>query len=454
MISLLKTAEFKVGVLVIAVGSLIGVMSIKVSDNPTLGGSRKIWMMAPNANGLVKNSAIRMAGIPIGVISEIKLEEGQAKIEMAIRKDVDLTVSSTAEMKSNGILGDKYIELTPGKKTDSKLEDGGQITTSNDKGSLDSVLSQVGDVASSLKVVADRLKESVDSDGTNKHILGRIVQNVEKLTGDFSDIASNNKEDIRNIIKEIKSVASNINEVVGNPDSGLKKSWGKLDRALSNLEQITAKINNGEGTVGRLINDDKTVDELNNAIQGVSGFFDSANKMQTAVDFHSEYLGQINSWKSYIGLKLTPGLDRYYLLQIVDDPIGVVEKTDTSTLTNGTGPTVLNETKTYHNKVKLNLLFAKNFYDFTIKGGLIENSGGFGFDYHFFKQRLMMSLEAFEFTNMNLRASAKYNIYKGVYLVGGVSDVLNKSGKNSSYVGAGLFLTNDDVKFLMSKVPL
>ena len=103
--------------------------------------------------------------------------------------------------------------------------------------------------------------------------------------------------------------------------------------------------------------------------------------------------------------------------------------------------------------MKLNLQFAKNFFDFTVRGGLIENSGGLGFDYNF-GSRWRFSAEMFNFSKLNLRPSVRYQVWKGIYLVGGINDALDKSGSYSSYIGAGLFITNDDLKLMMTKLPM
>lgn len=62
----IKTPEFKVGLLVVAIGGLVAFMSMQVSDDPSyMGRSKKAWFLLPNAAGLVKGSAIKAAGIPV-----------------------------------------------------------------------------------------------------------------------------------------------------------------------------------------------------------------------------------------------------------------------------------------------------------------------------------------------------------------------------------------------------
>lgn len=181
---------------------------------------------------------------------------------------------------------------------------------------------------------------------------------------------------------------------------------------------------------------------------------DTANRIQTAFDFRAEYLGDVGKSKSYIGVQIQPGLDRYYYIAVVDDPAGVVETTRTQVSGNGGGaPSDYTEVKTYQNKIKFTVLFAKSFWDLTLRGGLIENSGGFGVDYHFFRRKLKFSLEAFDFSKTNLRSSLSYSVYRGVYVTGGINDALDKSGARSGYLGAGIFLTNDDLKLLLTKSP-
>ena len=393
-----STSEFKVGALVVIVGGIIGLMSMQVSDDPSfMGRSRKAWFLLDNAAGLIKNSGVKTAGIPIGIVKEIKLQDGKARVEISIKSDIPLTTSAFVEIKSIGILGDKHVEVNPGSPADTPLPDGGQILIVKDKGSLDNVLSQVGDIAGSLKEVAEVVRESISDDGTQKHVLGRIVKNIEKITVDIKDITGENKGQINEIVDQVNDITRTLNELINDEsDQGLKKTWKKtlarLDSAMKNIDEISTKINKGEGTIGKLVNDETTVEELNTAIQGVSGLFDSAGRIQTGFDYHGDYLSSIGATKSNIGIQIQPGLDRYYYLGIIDDPAGVVESEDTTVSSGGSVISDTSTVKRFKNKTKFTALFAKNFYDFTLKAGLIENSGGFGFDYHFLNKKLKNDL--------------------------------------------------------------
>lgn len=450
----LRAAEFKVGLLVIIVGSLIAVMSMRVSDDPSyLGRSKKAWFLLPNAGGLVKNSAVRSAGIPVGVIKDIRLQDGQARIDITVKSEVPLTTSAAIEIKAQGILGDSHVEVYPGSPTDAPLPDDAQIMNIKAGGSMENLMAQVGEVAASLKVVAKNLEEATTEDGTRKHILGRIVKNVETITQDLAQVTSENKDKIGDIVDEVHDITSSLREVMAdNSDTGLKKTWSRLAATMKNLDEITGKINRGEGTIGKLISDETTAEKVESAIDGVNDLVSGASRIETAFDFKTEYLGEVGNWKSTIGVKIQPGLDRYYYVAVVDDPAGVVETTRTQVSGSGGGsPADYTEKKTFENKLKITLLFAKNFWDLTLKGGVIENGGGFGLDYYFFRRKLKATVEAFDFTRTNLRGSVSYYFYRGLYVDAGINDSLNKNDARSGFVGAGLYLTNDDLKLLLTK---
>ena len=457
--SFFTTPEFKVGALVVGIGALIALMSMQVSDDPSfLGRSKKAWFYLDNASGLTKGSAIRTAGIPVGAIKDISLQDGKARIDVTVKSDVPLTRSAQVEMRANGILGDKYIEVSPGNPADPLLEDGGQIANIKTGGSLDDVMSQVSSITSSLKDVAKNLNEATTANGTNEHILGRIVQNIDKLTGDLAQMTTDNKEQIGEIVDQVHNITGTLDDLINDEsEAGFKKTWknsmARIDKSLKNLEEITDKVNNGEGTLGKLISDEKTAEDVSSAIEGLSGLVDTANKTTTAFDFNGYYLNDIEQAKSSIGIHIQPGLDRFYYLGIIDDPAGVVEKKNTVTTSNGNSNSV-DETTTFKSKTKFTALFGKNIYNWTFKGGLIENSGGIGIDYSPFKMhRLKFSVEAFDFEDVNVRSTISYKFRYGMYVLAGYNDMLHNTDSQSAYAGVGLFLTNDDLKLLLTKSP-
>ena len=293
--------------------------------------------------------------------------------------------------------------------------------------------------------------------GTDTHILGRIVKNIEKLTSNLTEISSDNKDQIREIVNEVHGITSTMNQLVNDEsEHGFKNTWKnsmvRIDNSLKNIEDITGKINRGEGTIGKLISDEKTAEDVSSAIEGIGGAIDAGNRVTTAIDFNGYYLNDARYTKSSVGVQIQPGLDRYYYIGLITDPAGVVDKTNYQYVNTG-GTTQYEETKTYKSKSKLTAYYAKNFYDFTLRAGLIEDTGGVGIDYNIGDRKFITSVEAYDFSNLQVKAMASYRFKYGLYVMAGYNDALNKKDARSSYAGAGLFLTNDDLKLLLTKSP-
>lgn len=456
----------RVGALALVVAILVGAMTLRVNEDTSFfWGRKKHWFLVDDASGLIKKSAVRTAGIKIGIIREIRLQEGHARIDLSLDPEVELREGSRVEIRTTGILGDKYIEIKNGDSSNPLLAEGGQILLVDSQGSLDAIMKEVGTLSKSLSQVADGLKEATLVGGNQSTPLGRIIHNIDVVTGDLREITQSNKQKFGHIIDRVDRISSTLDEVVNDDsENGFRVAWSKamagisrLDRTMANIEDISEKVNTGKGTIGRLINDEKTVEELNTALTSVSRMVGGVNKISTSLDFRSEYLSEQNLYKSYLGVRIRPGLDRYYEIQVVDDPKGVVERVDTKTTYNPNDPSSStssqSETKTFKNKVKYTALFAKNFWDFTVRAGLIESTGGAGLDYHLFHRKARLSVDAFDFgdTGSHVRAYARYDYVRGLYVIGGADDFARK-GNYSTYVGAGIDLTNDDLKLLFSRI--
>jgi phospholipid/cholesterol/gamma-HCH transport system substrate-binding protein len=203
--NLLGTPEFKVGVLVVIVAGLIGLMSVRVSQGPgVLAGQKDVYFTVDNAGGLVKNSAVKMAGIKVGVIDEIELVDGRARIRLVLNSDTPVTTSSQVELRSDGILGDKHVEIVPGDPLDPPLKANSEITTNPDQAGLNDLIKQVSEIATSIKELSDNLNNATKGAGDPSTPVGRIVLNIEKVSQDLADMTDINKQKVNSILSRVE----------------------------------------------------------------------------------------------------------------------------------------------------------------------------------------------------------------------------------------------------------
>ena len=209
----LMSPEMKVGLLVLIISGIIAGMSLRVSNDPSwLGSSKEAWFYIEDASGLVKNSNVSMAGINVGIIRDIKLENGQAKIDMILQGTIPVTKSARIEIRPNGILGDKHIEVISGDPRDPPLRSGEQILVVDDRASVDRLISEVSKITKSLSAVAENVKSATDGD-TDKP-LGRIINNIESITKDLAQLSRERKGEVGQILDNVRDMTGTLNGIV------------------------------------------------------------------------------------------------------------------------------------------------------------------------------------------------------------------------------------------------
>jgi phospholipid/cholesterol/gamma-HCH transport system substrate-binding protein len=121
-----KRLEFSVGMFLIIGVVCLGYLSVSLG-NFSFGRDRyEVSASFSTVSGLKAKSQVMMAGVVIGEVQTIQLSDAHAKITMAINKNVKLEEDSIASIKTMGIIGDKYVTITPG-ASDTYIQNGGAI---------------------------------------------------------------------------------------------------------------------------------------------------------------------------------------------------------------------------------------------------------------------------------------------------------------------------------------
>lgn len=95
-----------------------------------------------SAVGLNDGSQILIAGVPVGTVGKLKLgKDFSALVELRVRKDLNLSIDTSASIRGRGLLGDKYVALTPG-ADDKALASGDRISDTESSIDIESLLSR------------------------------------------------------------------------------------------------------------------------------------------------------------------------------------------------------------------------------------------------------------------------------------------------------------------------
>ena len=181
------------------------------------------------ASGLEPKSDVKMAGVPIGKVEEIELVGNRARLVLRIHKGIRIPIDSVGSIQTQGLLGEKYVEILPGKDAQRNLPAGGQVANTLSPVNLDEMIRKLSAIGDDVKKFTESLSSTFGTE-EGKKALGdilrdvqattavlrtvvtgneqrfeRIVANIDRLSADLSDISSANKQDVRATIANLRA---------------------------------------------------------------------------------------------------------------------------------------------------------------------------------------------------------------------------------------------------------
>jgi len=180
-----------------------------------------------NVGGLMVGNKVRFSGINVGTIDNITiLNDTTVKVEMLVRKEIQsfIKVDCEAAIGSEGIIGDKVLNISQGAGSGKEVKDGQQLK-SQEPVEMDAMMMTVKKTVDNLEAI------SYDFAALTSEVNdGQIVANIENMTQDFAQIAHNVNKGKGTLAKLIRdpSIANNLGQTIVN----LKKSTKGLDENM------------------------------------------------------------------------------------------------------------------------------------------------------------------------------------------------------------------------------
>ncbi|MHB8846742.1 MAG: MlaD family protein [Nitrospirota bacterium] len=461
------SAEAKVGLLVLGSSVILLWMTMMVGKFDV--GKPKGYTVTATfdtVSGLDLKAAVRMAGVQVGTVEVVELDDSKAKVILRIDPKVKIPKGAEAAVKTMGLLGDKYVDLIPpqvipgqtGQERSGFYREGDRVERTVPSSDADQLISKLSAIADDIKKVTGSMSNVFGSQRGEKS-MEDILHDLRETTANIKDFSYALNNDGSELIARLNELAENLNGVVNDNKDNLKVTMENVreasksaEMALASIENVTKKIDRGEGTLGKLVTDDSMYTSIDSAAKGVSDYVSKIERLKTTIAFRSEYM--FPKSKSYFTLELKPKPDQYYIAELLTDPYGKYDRTET--VVNG----VTSVTETYKDKLKFSIQFVKRWGSLALRMGLIESEGGVGGDLFAFDDRVKFSVDAWNFNstepnnlNTHMKATATWQINKVLFVNGGYDNFLNAERRHG-FVGAGLRFDDDDIKYLMGSVPI
>ena len=203
---------------------------------------------------LKQGDEVRMAGVNIGSIETTRLAGRRAEAVLRIDPKVEIKNDATASIVMAGLIGTNYIGIDLGSADAPPLRDGAEIKTAVTP-DLNAIMAEVGNLGKKLESALGSISNTINGDGKTPG----LFQKLDKLVGDNGE---------------------------------------SVTASMTNIRQVTDKLNKGEGTIGKLINDSKMHDEL---LASVSEIKIAAGQAKDFIANAQAIVDQVKSGKGTLG---------------------------------------------------------------------------------------------------------------------------------------------------------
>lgn len=471
------------------------------------GNTRSIDVLFDSVAGLERKSAVRVAGVRVGTVDDIKLTpDGRALVTLQVNDDVPIHRNATARVASLGLLGEKYVELEPGTQAAGLFPpDADVVIGGSQPASIDDVTTQVSSIADDIKAITASLRGAM-ADG-NAYRVEEIFENVRLATekirlvldvneGNINATAENLRVITDDLRVEIPRIARSLDEFANSMSGAvgenrediraivqnLRGLSADLRTTVDNLDAVTGQVRSGQGTVGKLIYDDEAYTRLTGALESVQGgvgelrdTLGRVTRLQMDAAIRSEYLvgfdpdpetGFDSSTRTSVALNIRPNpeTNRFFLVGVTDDPRGEQKEKVTETTViqpDGTSATTIERETRYERDFLISAQAGWQLDELALRAGLVDGFGGVGADYDV-NERIRVSAESFDFggqraDNPQLRFWGRYVFRRetpetpSLFVTTGADDLLNDVAWT---FGGGIRWNEDDLKYLLGSIPL
>ena len=290
--------ELKAGLVVLTAGLVLyfGISYLKNSNLFKEGIT--LYSVYDKVEGIMGSQPVTINGLAVGRIENIYFhpdQSGRVVVAMTINTDYPITVTTLAQIKSSDLLGAKEIALEIGSGS-VLVEDGDTLRSSIEESLGDAINKEVlpvkiktekliASLDTAIQILTGFLKGGVENDfrssfsnvnqslihlneittelssymSENRESLGRATQNFEKLSKTLAD----NRDKLERVFENV----ANISDSLGQANVG--QTMLALERTSRNLDIVTGRIANGEGTLGRLSAQDSLYNQIDKTVQSL-----------------------------------------------------------------------------------------------------------------------------------------------------------------------------------------
>jgi phospholipid/cholesterol/gamma-HCH transport system substrate-binding protein len=290
--------EIKVGITLI-VATAIFVFGIRYfQDLPIFGTSSNYSVEFVDASGLISGNAVRINGVTVGAVTGVRFnpETQRARVNFHVNGEIDLFKGTYARVSGFSALGVVKLDVFLGEKGGDIILPGFSIEPATTPTALSEVMDRGPEMLGRLDSVLINLNKTLEStqgliDDSSPSIQNSLGS-VESIVAGLEESFTYDRESISTILSNMESITANMDTLTaGHTDSlsvlfeSLNASARRMDQTLQsvelmadNLADVLRKINEGDGTIGLMVNDPAVYMHLDSTLMSMNALLKSFNE--------------------------------------------------------------------------------------------------------------------------------------------------------------------------------
>ncbi|HSP11223.1 MAG TPA: MlaD family protein [Salegentibacter sp.] len=274
------TREVKTALLaIIAIILLIFGYSFLKGKN-LLDSSRNFYAIYDDVEGLSPSSPVTINGLKVGQITKIDFvdQSGLIQVTFTVENDFQFSKTSIAKVYGGGIIGGKSLAIIPDYNNPEMAESGDILKSDVEEGIMELVndkLAPLQEKVESSIVSADSLITALNAimdDSTRNNIrstfndLGETARSFKGTAFELEGLVTSNSSKLDRTFTNLDEMSTNFNKFSDTlATMNIGKITNDIESVIADFEQISTNLNNGQGTAGKLLNDDGVYDNLDRA---------------------------------------------------------------------------------------------------------------------------------------------------------------------------------------------
>ena len=272
--------EVKTGIIVIG-GILLFILGFSyLKSTPLFDDSKTLYAVYDNVGGLQAGTQVSINGLSVGTVNNIRFkdETGNLLVTFTVNNDFEFSKNSKAELFDTGIIGGKGIQIMP-------VFDGAPLTKSGDtlmsstrpgltelvQSSLNPLKNKVEGAVSNADSLMMNVNQVLD-ERTTRDLrasisgLSELMKSLQGSADVLNSLLKNNKGKLDSSLTNFRELTNNFAKLSDSlNNAGLGRTLASLESTVANLDNLMGRINQGDGTLGKLMKDEALYKNLNNA---------------------------------------------------------------------------------------------------------------------------------------------------------------------------------------------